>query len=99
MDEDRDYTEWIDKYLFDELTTEERKAFEDVRLRNEAFDKEVSIYEKVYLGIEQHAESQLRKRLDRYHDEYVHENKKMPGGIQRTVIFIGSIAAALIIGF
>ena len=99
MDEDKDYNDWINMYLFDELTAEERRAFEDLRLRDKAFDKEVKIYEKLYLGIEQHAESQLRKRLDRYHDEYLQENKKKPGGIQRTMIFISSIAAALIIGF
>ena len=80
MEEDLNDIDIIDKYLNGELNDTEQKQFKERYLNDAEFKKEVEVYRKIYEGIEQAAQSDLKKKLDIYYDEFAQEDLLINSG-------------------
>lgn len=103
MQEDLKHIELIDKYLNGTLNPSEKEKVEKLLLNDPDFTKEVAVYKKIYEGITQKEEADLKKRLGSYFKEY-EENQEIvtdnnpKGKYRRLFIYGGATAACLVIG-
>lgn len=103
MQEDLEHIDLIDKYLSGTLNPAEKEKVETLLLNDSDFAKEVAVYKKIYEGIKQREENNLKKRLGSYFKEFNEDqsiiNDQKPKGKYRKLIrYSGAIAACLLIG-
>jgi len=103
MQEDLEHIALIDSYLTGTLSPSEKDRVEKLLLNDPSFAKEVTVYKKIYEGIQQKEEADLKKRLVMYHKTYEEDLKtaadQRPKGKYRSLLtYGGAIAACLIIG-
>lgn len=103
MQEDLKHIALIDKYLSGTLNPSEKDRVANLLLNDSDFVKEVAVYRKIYEGITQKEEADLKKRLGGYFEEYEKDQKisitnKPKGKYRRLFIYGGAIAACLVFG-
>lgn len=103
MQEDLKHIELIDKYLNGTLSQSEKNQVEKLLVNDSDFAKEVAVYKKIYEGIAQKEETDLKKRLGSYFEEYEIDQKtvaghRSKGKYRRMFIYGGALAACLVIG-
>ncbi|XLS29598.1 hypothetical protein ACJD0Z_01975 [Flavobacteriaceae bacterium M23B6Z8] len=99
MDENLEHIDLIDKYLNDDLNSEEQKAFERLSRKSPAFRRDLEVYQQMYRGMEAFEEDdELRKRLATYHESFIKEKHRKRQ--VRTLLVTGlSMAAAVVFGW
>ncbi|QLG45071.1 hypothetical protein [Costertonia aggregata] len=103
MRENLKHIELIDKYLNGTLNPSEKETVEKLLLNDTDFANEVAVYKKVYEGIAQKGEADLKKRLEGYFEEYKKDQKNIidnepRGKYRRLFIYASAVAASLVIG-
>lgn len=103
MQEDLEHIDLIDKYLNGTLNALDKEKVEALLLSDSNFKREVAIYKKIYEGIKQKEETDLKQRLGGYFKEYQEDKKivatqKPKGKYRQLYRYIGALAACLIIG-
>jgi len=98
MNDELKHIDLIDKHLNGTLNTDEATHFEQLLQHDTNFEKEVTVYKRIYKRIEDRAAVEFKERLNDYYKEYQNENSAKPKGINRKLIIISSIAAAIIFG-
>lgn len=103
MQEDLKHIELIDKYLSGTLSQSEKNQVENLLLNDSDFVKEVAVYRKIYEGITQKEEADLKQRLESYFKEYEEDQKTVvghrpKGKYRRLFVYGGALAACLVIG-
>ncbi len=103
MEEDLNDIDIIDKYLSGELNEAEQQQFKNRCLTDNDFKNEVEIYRKIYEGLEQASEADLKDKLSALLDEYEqedvltgnnHDNVR-PINWRKTIYMLSGIAASV----
>ncbi len=98
MEENLEHINLIDKYLNDELNTEEQIEFERLSRKSPAFRRDLEVYQQIYKGIEAFEDDGLKNRLDKYHEAFKRE-KRRKQNVRKLFIAGLSTAATIVLGW
>jgi hypothetical protein len=89
-------TDKIDRYLSNEMSSQEREAFERELQNSDALRNALSLQQDIYHGIDFHFQSDLKNRLKREDKSDILPRQQKNGG-QRWLPVLQGVAASLVI--